>query len=347
MQDSIHYWASAGKTLTGFTIGIAQQEGWLHVDDTASNYLGNGWTSAPLAKERLITLRNLLTMTSGLNDTTGSNDCDSPSCLKYLVDAGTRWAYHSGAYTVLHHVIDSATHIHFPQYCQNRVGAHIGMAGFWYTMPTNEEVYFSTARDAARFGLLLMNRGIWNTDTVLRDTAYFQQMTNTSQPFNPSYGYLTWLNGKSSYMEPQLQYSFPGYLMPHAPADLFAALGKNDQLIHVAPAEGMVMIRMGDAADTQALALTNFDDSVWVYLNSMTCNLGIASTLKTTFSIYPNPATSELHVIGAAPQAIITITALDGRAILSTQNTTVTIASLSPGLYLLRCGVQSRLFRKE
>src|SRR5688572_24365821 len=33
--DSLWYWASAGKSLTAFTVGIAQQEGHLSIQDTS------------------------------------------------------------------------------------------------------------------------------------------------------------------------------------------------------------------------------------------------------------------------------------------------------------------------
>ena len=53
------------------------------------------------------------------------------------------------------------------------------MSGAWF-----QQVYYSKARDMARFGLLNLNKGIWNTDTLLKDTAYFRAMTNTSQNLN-------------------------------------------------------------------------------------------------------------------------------------------------------------------
>src|SRR5215203_3904115 len=53
--DSNWYWASAGKTMTAFLTGIAQQEGLLNINNRSSQYLGNGWTALPLAKENLIT----------------------------------------------------------------------------------------------------------------------------------------------------------------------------------------------------------------------------------------------------------------------------------------------------
>ena len=54
------YWASAGKTLTATLTGIAQQEGYININNKVSDYLGNGWTSTPIDKENLITCRHIL-----------------------------------------------------------------------------------------------------------------------------------------------------------------------------------------------------------------------------------------------------------------------------------------------
>ena len=56
----------------------------------------------------------------------------------------------------------------------------------------------------ARFGLLILNNGNWDGNQIMTDTNYFNQMLNSSQSLNESYGYLWWLNGKTSYMLPGL-----------------------------------------------------------------------------------------------------------------------------------------------
>ena len=56
--DSLWYWASAGKSMTAFLVGLAQQEGSLSINNPTSDYLGNGWTTCPPNKEALITVRN-------------------------------------------------------------------------------------------------------------------------------------------------------------------------------------------------------------------------------------------------------------------------------------------------
>ena len=45
----------------------------------------------------------------------------------------------------------------------------------------NSDIYYSTARDMARFGLLILNEGVWDEEFILNDTNYFSNMVNTSQ----------------------------------------------------------------------------------------------------------------------------------------------------------------------
>jgi hypothetical protein len=41
-QDSLWYWASAGKTLTSTIVGLAQEDGYLDINDPTQLYLGLG-----------------------------------------------------------------------------------------------------------------------------------------------------------------------------------------------------------------------------------------------------------------------------------------------------------------
>ncbi len=260
--DSNWYWASAGKTLTAMLVGIAQQEGLLNINNKTSQYLGTGWTSLPLAKENLITVRHQLTMTTGLDDGVPDVDCTLPACMIYKADAGTRWAYHNAPYTILDKVVENASGQTYNTYFQAKIRDRIGMNGVWLPSGYNN-VYYSTPRSMARYGLLLLNKGKWDQTTILSDTSYFNAQVNSSQNLNNSYGYLTWLNGKSSHMLPTLQFQFTGSLVPNAPADMYAALGKNDQKLYVVPSQNIVVIRMGNSAGNVQLAVSSFDNELW------------------------------------------------------------------------------------
>lgn len=270
-RDSVWYWASAGKTLTALLVGIAQQEGYLSIEDSTSKFLGVGWTSAPREKERLIKIKHQLTMTSGLRDFVPDPYCTLPSCLIYQADAGTRWAYHNAPYTLLEKVVVNATGQNYNTYFNNKIRSRIGMTGVWIQSGYNN-VYFSNARSMARFGILIQNRAIWNTDTLLRNTNYFNAIVNTSQQLNKSYGYLWWLAGKESYMLPQTQLVFNGTWAPDAPADMIAALGKDGQILNVVPSMGLVIVRMGAAPDSTGEIAPFFNNQIWKKLNEVICN---------------------------------------------------------------------------
>lgn len=261
--DSNWYWASAGKTLTAFLVGIAQEEGLLRLSDRTSQYLGNGWTSMPLAKEQLITVRHQLTMSTGLENNVPDDDCTLPACLQYRADAGTRWFYHNAPYTLLEKVVEQASGRTYNQYFQEKIRNRIGMNGLWLRTGAYNNVYYSNARSMARVGLLLLAKGRWAGTPILGDTAYVNAISSTSQNLNLSYGYLTWLNGKTSHMLPATSLVFSGILTPNAPPDMYAALGKNDQKIYVVPSRQLVVIRMGESAGNVQLAVSSFDNELW------------------------------------------------------------------------------------
>ncbi|SNR17032.1 serine hydrolase domain-containing protein [Tenacibaculum jejuense] len=264
-RDSRWYWASAGKTLTASLIGIAQGEGLLTISDKTSDHLGAGWTDLPLEKENLVTIKNQLTMTTGFRTNVNLN-CYTPQCFKYRVDAGKQWFYHTGTSTVLKSVIENTSGLTYNDFTDQKLETVTGMNGEWIE-EDDRNIYWSTARDAARFGLLLSAKGIWRGNRVISGV-YMNEMINTSQGINESYGYLTWLNGKSSIVFPGIQTITLRPLSPEAPEDTFAALGKNGQTIAVVPSEDIVVVRFGDEPNQGQLSINYFND-LWEKINKI------------------------------------------------------------------------------
>ena len=110
-----------------------------------------------------------------------------------------------------------------------------------------------------------------STSNLLMDLrkAALSSLESLKAAFNQAYGYLWWLNGKSSYHLPQTQLEFKGTLIPNAPTDMYAALGKNDQKIYVVPSKKLVIVRMGDVADPNnpTFASSTFDNDLWGKIN--------------------------------------------------------------------------------
>lgn len=349
-KDSTWYWASAGKTLTAFTVGIAQQENYLSINDSTSKYLGNGWSVCPANKEKLITIKNQLTMTSGLNDDVPDFACTIDTCLQYLSNAGTRWAYHNGPYTILDEVIQSATGQTLNAYVTTKIKNKTGMTGTYIVSDYNN-VFYSKPRSMARFGLLMLNKGNWNGNPILTDATYFDQMVNTSQNLNLSYGYLCWLNGKSSYMTPTLQTVFPGSLNPSAPNDVIAALGKNGQLINICPSQNLVFIRMGNPSGTGYISLS-YNDTIWQKINDLTCApTGLDTTQLYPLKIYPNPA--QQHVMVSLPHSYfkVSIFNLEGILLFEQKNINskieINISKFIKGIYTVHVSTDTQFYTQK
>lgn len=266
-KDKNWYWASAGKGLTAVLTGIAQEENLLSLEDPTHQYLGTSWTSLSPELEQNIKIKHQLQMTTGLHGNLSNLDCTAPSCLQFAELAGSSWYYHNAPYTLLEQVVSQASGMTFNQFTQNKIKQKTGMDGTWLSIGENN-VYWSTARSAARFGLLMLNRGQWDNTVVLGDQQYFNAMINTSQTHNLSYGYLWWLNGKSSIMYPGINATFNTNLAPNAPDDLYVAMGKNGQFIGIVPSQNLVYVRFGESPD-DALVPVTFHNDLWQRMSAL------------------------------------------------------------------------------
>ena len=344
-QDSAWYWASAGKTLTGFLVGKARDEGKLALTDKTSDYLGNGWSSLTQTQEDAITVRHQLTI--GLDDGVPDLYCTLKSCLQYKAAPGTRWAYHNAPYTLLDKVIETATGSTMNLYTQQSLSSKTGINGLWFKSGYNN-VFASKARNFARWGLLAQNGFKWN-GVQLIDTGYARQSVNTSQNLNLSYGYLWWLNGKKSFMVPTLQTVFPGSFIPNAPADMFAAIGSKGQIASISPSRKIVWIRMGENPTGQLSDVPFLlADKVWRRINTLTCNSTATHDVQPTQTgIYPNPAADRLFVYNAGTYQVLELTGKTLQSGYADSHNGIDISGLKPGVYLLNGPKGSCRFVKQ
>jgi CubicO group peptidase (beta-lactamase class C family) len=236
--------ASVQKSVAAILVGMAQSRGLLKLDDPVSRHLGKGWSKAALEQEAAITLRHLVTMTSGLKDD-----------LTFEAAAGTRWRYNTPAYARTVAVVAAAakkppndlTH----EWLTGRIGMNdsrwVSRASINTEAAANALGFATTARDLARFGLLILAEGSWNDETVMVDRDYLRAALRPSQTLNPSYGYLWWLNGQSALARGTGEL-VKGPLISTAPSDLVAALGAVDRKLYVVPSLDLVVTRLGNSA---------------------------------------------------------------------------------------------------
>lgn len=247
--------ASAQKNVTSLLVGMAQERGYLTLDDSISDHLGSGWSAANTAQESAITIRHLLSMNSGL----------APD-LSFVEPPNKVWLYNTPAYHMLMRVVTSATGMERNALTREWITAPLGMENSsWTPRPwasSDIAVGFSTtARELARFGLMIQAGGRWHDDIVIADTEYLQEMVTPSQQFNPSYGFLWWLNGQEFTLgagrnAPRRD----GSLIASAPEDLIAMQGALDRKLYIVPSLGLLVARLGSNGVKDG---ESFNDAFW------------------------------------------------------------------------------------
>jgi CubicO group peptidase (beta-lactamase class C family) len=233
--------ASAQKSISSMLAGIAQHRGMLKISDPVHKYLGPGWSQASTEQESDITIRHLLTMTSGLDEE-----------LKFTAPPGTRWFYNTTAYSRVLMCTAAAAKLDRHDLTKQWLTGPIGMADSrWVERPNlggaaarNEVGFATTARDLARFGILIQANGEWDGRVIIEDKQFLHDALHPSQELNPSYGYLWWLNGQSHVMRGRQKVL--GSLIPTAPADLVAAMGAFQRKLYVVPSQHLIVTRLGD-----------------------------------------------------------------------------------------------------
>lgn len=251
-----HEIASAAKSYLSILAGMALDEGkFKSLDQSAADFIP-AWKGTDKSK---ITLRHLLTMTSGLSarglDVRGikGNQFALNSAAALDAPPGTKWSYNTPAYHLMFHLIAQATGESFESYAQRKLLGPLGMDETEWVMNTGTgnkgsvKNYYSascSARDFARFGLFAMYGGRWNGKQLV-STEYFKQATTSSQELNPFYGFLWWVNAKDKGTGQPARLRFPG-----CPPDTFAALGAFEQDIFVVPSLGLVVVRQGSTPPT-------------------------------------------------------------------------------------------------
>jgi CubicO group peptidase (beta-lactamase class C family) len=254
---------SATKSYTSTLVGIAQAEGKLSIDDSASKYIP-AWKGTPA---EAVTVKNLLSNDSGrhwdyetdyLKMAAAAPDKNAFAIgLEQDEPPGKVWVYNNSAIQTLSAVLDTATGSKPAAYAKEKLLGPIGMAHSEMTSDRagNTLTFMglhSTCRDMARYGYLALNKGNWN-GTQIVPAAWIDEATgHASQPLNAAYGYLWWLNRKGkipSIISPtsaEDQAGKPeGLMVPGAPENVFWALGLGNQMIAIFPDTGVVAVRLG------------------------------------------------------------------------------------------------------
>lgn len=244
---------SVAKSMVSLLVGIAEKEGKIKsINDPVCTYL-------PEYKKNIgieVTIKNLLTMSSGLNwDESYSNPLsmtteayygsDLKSILKKLSpkdEPGKKFSYKSGDTQLLGILLSKIYAKSLSDVMSEKIWKKIGAEhpAYWSLDDENgiEKAYCcfnSNARDFARIGKLMMNNGVWNNDTIIPQK-YIKDAITPSELIDEE------TNNKVDY------YGYQWWILPEYKGmnDLFYARGVNGQYVIQIPSKNIIIVRLGD-----------------------------------------------------------------------------------------------------
>jgi len=245
---------SMAKSIISLLVGCAVEDGYIHsLDDPISKYLPE------LKAGDSVTIRNLLTMSSGLSWDESYSSLFSQTTKGYygsnlpklvlsqisLEKPGKYFEYRSGDTQLLSLIVERATGKTLSDYVSERIWSKIGAEhnALWCLDRKNgvEKAFCcfnSNARDFARFGQLVLNNGSWNGKQIIPldylhqavQPATYLKDSETGKPCS-FYGYQWWILDLDGY-------------------HVIYARGLNGQYIFAIPQLNSVIVRLGHKRST-------------------------------------------------------------------------------------------------
>lgn len=261
---------SMGKTIVSILTGIAIDE---HKIKSVDEPIGDFLPEFAKGANAKVTIKNLLTMSSGINfDEDYINPFAYPAAAYYGNDLkeltysyqvteepGKVWNYLSGNTELLSFIVAKAVGKSISEYASEKL---------WKPMGANKDAYWSldheggvekgyccfnsNARDFARFGALYLHEGNWKgTQLVSKDYVHQSivpaNLIDDNGAKNNKYGYSWWLLNYKNH-------------------NIFYMRGILGQYVFVIPDNNMVVVRLGHKRDK--VKVNDHPKDVYVFLDA-------------------------------------------------------------------------------
>ncbi len=264
-QNSVHCSYSVAKSFSSALLGIAYYERKIkNLDEKIYNYFPDYkeyFDRDNTGLKREITIRNLLTMTSGIkwneeNYSRPENDVwlmidEADDYFDYILskpmryEPGTDWNYSSGDSMLLSRIIEKSTGKDPFEYGKEKIFDKIGIKNItWEKDGVGHTITAwgirTTARNFARFGYLYLKNGYWDGEQIIKKRWVEESLLPVSSHFPEElsmidfYGYQWWLL-------PALE----NYQNYNIPPKTYLAWGLYTQQIFIIPEKELLIVRLG------------------------------------------------------------------------------------------------------
>ncbi|HUU40340.1 MAG TPA: serine hydrolase [Desulfatiglandales bacterium] len=241
-RNKLHFIASAHKTMISASIGIAIDQGKIKsVDEKVLDFFPEYKDIKNLDdRKRNITLKDLLTMSSGLSWEGDNIDMpkiiESDDWIKYMLDLplshdpGTFFKYTTGNRILLDGILQNTTGLSAKEFTIKYILTPLGITNYyWKTNKQNIAFHGGDIQfrpiDLIKFGQLYLNEGIWNDKRIISQE-WIKLSTSPHIKVNDlhNYGFQWWLLHKNNPFCTTIKEN-----------DVFIAIGAGGQIIWIVP----------------------------------------------------------------------------------------------------------------
>jgi len=272
-ENSLSNSFSMAKTIISLLIGIAIDEG--HIK-SVNQKVGDFIPEFAIKPNDILTIKDLLTMSSGLNwdeaysspfsITTqayyGTDLFGLIKDLKVVEEPGQQWKYLSGNTQVLAFILKNATGMNVADYASEKLWKPLGAKNdaIWCLDKENgmEKAYCcfnSNARDFARIGQMVLNNGMFDGVEVV-SKKYIDEATKPAINLASSKGKLVNFYGYQFWIIHYRNYQIP------------FARGILGQYIFVIPEKNAVVVRLGHKRSDKRTYNSEMPDDIYLYLDA-------------------------------------------------------------------------------
>ena len=199
---------SVTKTVVSVLVGIAIADGRLKLDATLAEIFPSQIVAADDPRVRRITLRQLLTMTSGWTSSSPADFAFAIDPVRVLLGRrlsdrpGRRFAYDNGSYHLLSAAVSAVTEQPASEFAERRLFGPLGFGDSpWQKDDSGLSLgpggLYLHARDLAKLGQLFLNGGRWNGQQLVPER-YVRESTRPQSEGGPPggtrYGYGWWIS---------------------------------------------------------------------------------------------------------------------------------------------------------